>query len=323
VIGSPECAVCGCRVWDALGRRTFAVEDADRADEYTKKRLRVLFEVWFPGAREVAFDFVLCARCGFVALVPRPDEEDVTRKYHFLAGQGDPGYNPPADDSAEALRAAQLFRSVRPFLSGERINILDYGGGNGRLLLPFAEQGHDCFVADYNEAALPAIRRLGATLDDIPRQLAFGLIVCSHVLEHLADPGRVVRALRDHLSDEGVAFFEVPVELWKGPPRIAEPVTHINFFAERTLRLLLERCGYSLLRSRTMAHADTRRRMVVARAVARRGAAGVPEDFRRGVTESRRLLSPSLAMRLRRAVMHPRDLADAAWNRIVLRRRRT
>ncbi len=317
MINNPECVACGSRRWEDLGRRMFRASDLERADEYTRKRLRVLFEAWIPRALEAEFAFVMCGDCGFVTFVPRPNEGELREKYRILAEQGDPGYNAAADDEGEDRRARALFRALAPFAGGSRTRILDYGGGNGRLLLPFARRGCDCCVVDYNDSPLPGIRRLASVLDEVPEGARFDLIVCSHVLEHLGDPASMLCRLGRHLQEGGFAYFEVPVEIWKGPPRMSEPVTHINFFTESTLRILLERCGFVARRSGTSRHPDLRRRMAVAHVVAQRNGASDSTDTGAGVEETRRLMSPSWAARLRRAFWYPDLIPGAVWRRMT------
>ena len=98
------------------------------------------------------------------------------------------------------------------------------------------------------------VERLGSCLSDVPEGRRFDAIVCSHVLEHLADPCEVLLALREHLASTGVLYVEVPLEIWLEPPLQPEPVTHVNFFAPQTLRFLLERAGFRVLQVRVRAY---------------------------------------------------------------------
>jgi len=98
---------------------------------------------------------------------------------------------------------------------------------------------------------------------------------------------------------------------------MSEPVTHINFFTESTLRILLERCGFVARRSGTSRHPDLRRRMAVAHVVAQRNGASDSTDTGAGVEETRRLMSPSWAARLRRAFWYPDLIPGAVWRRMT------
>ena len=71
MINNPECVVCGSRRWEDLGRRMFRASDLERADEYTRKRLRVLFEAWIPRALETEFAFDATDDADMRKAVPR------------------------------------------------------------------------------------------------------------------------------------------------------------------------------------------------------------------------------------------------------------
>nr|VFJ68508.1 MAG: Methyltransferase domain-containing protein [Candidatus Kentron sp. FM]VFJ71901.1 MAG: Methyltransferase domain-containing protein [Candidatus Kentron sp. FM]VFK10579.1 MAG: Methyltransferase domain-containing protein [Candidatus Kentron sp. FM] len=50
----------------------------------------------------------------------------------------------------------------------------------------------------------------GATERDLSPGERFDFIVCSHVIEHVADPVGVLATLSGHLSDGGLMYVEVP-----------------------------------------------------------------------------------------------------------------
>ena len=105
---------------------------------------------------------------------------------------------------------------------------LDFGGGDGKLLAPFVDAGHDCYLVDYNTEPLPGVKKLADTLDGVDD--TFDAIICSHVLEHVADPLGTLRDLRARLRPGGRIYAEVPSEVWRGIPIERDPVTHVNFF---------------------------------------------------------------------------------------------
>lgn len=86
----------------------------------------------------------------------------------------------------------------------------------------------------------------------------FDCILCSHVLEHLREPGRVLSELRPHLAPNGVLVAALPnVLFWKqrgeflrGRFRYAEgglmDRTHCRFFDWHTARELITGAGYAL-----------------------------------------------------------------------------
>ncbi|NMG16544.1 class I SAM-dependent methyltransferase [Aromatoleum bremense] len=243
---NPSCPVCSSISWKTVGSRTYRTVETSKLSPYTRKRLEVLFNVWFPGTPTVTLTSVLCEKCGFICYAPRPDEHDINRKYAFLAGDDVTQHEISETLLSDDKRSQDLFERVGGALAPDA-SILDFGGGNGRLMKAFLTRGHHCYLIDYPGTKLPHIRHLGSQLSDIPAAMKFDLIVCSHVLEHLAAPYGVVDALRNHLAPGGIFYVEVPLEIWKGAPLPSEPVTHVNYFTVDSLRILLERANYRVI----------------------------------------------------------------------------
>ena len=110
--GQPQCPVCEKTDCDEIGRRIYSANDSANANAYVQKRLRVLFEIWCPGATEVTLRSVLCQSCGFVTYAPRPGEEDLDRKYRFLTSLGLDANSLDADSATERGRARRLWKKL-------------------------------------------------------------------------------------------------------------------------------------------------------------------------------------------------------------------
>ena len=242
----PECPVCGAKAWKPLGSRTYRRDQAGRMNPYVNKRLAVLFTVWFPNKDTVTLTSAACRKCGFVCSLPRPEPGDVDAKYDYLSSDPETKNEISQTRESDARRSADLYRRLRPMLAS-RSSILDFGGGNGRLLSAFLGDGHHCSLVDYGAQTLPGVHYAGARLSDIPEGRKFDAIICSHVLEHLAEPAKPVADLKSRLKETGTLYVEVPLEIWKRPPLPVEPVTHINYFTPASMRVLLERAGFDVL----------------------------------------------------------------------------
>lgn len=128
--------------------------------------------------------------------------------------------------------------------------ILDYGGGEGQLLLPFVDMGHECYLVDYSKKYFSGIIKFGDDILDIPEEEKFDIIICSHVLEHLVEPQTVLSQLRSHLSRNGFIYIEVPHQIWAGISCIGpDPTTHINFFTQKSLEYLLQKSQFLICKS--------------------------------------------------------------------------
>jgi len=243
MIERPSCPVCGESRWRTIGTRGYRLSDIVSLNEYEQMRYRVLFEVWFPGQSEIELTSRLCRECGFVTYTPRPSADDVEAKYLFLSDINNTDRS-PALSTRDPERARLLYRSLRRHLpDGRRARVLDFGGGDGRLMREFLKTMCFCYLVDYSKKACSGIERLGSTEDDIPGDVNFDLIICSHVIEHVADPLQVLTKLKGHLNPNGAIYVELPMEIWGAAPLHNEPVTHVNFFTVGSTRRLFERTG--------------------------------------------------------------------------------
>lgn len=307
MIASPDCPVCEQHDWETLAERVYRAADRDAADNYMAPRYDVMFQLWWPDRTEVRITYVLCRRCGFVMYTPRPSDGDIAAKYAFLVERGEAVGHAHSDAATDDARAAAVHRQMAPLLPPGSARVLDLGGGDGRMLRPFLEAGHQGCVVDYNPRPIAGVERLGATLDEVPESERFDAAISLHVLEHLADPLRVVRQIARRLRPEGVLFVEVPLEVWRLRPDHLEPVTHVNYFTRDSLNVLLRRGGFGAVQVwEQVATAPGGGPIFVVRAAARTAAMAealaVPPD----PAHTRRLLHPSRWDRALWMARHPR-----------------
>lgn len=192
----------------------------------------------------------MCNVCGFVGYAPRPTESDLQAKYEFLSAHE---ARAPRSPGLDALRSSHLLRWVQSYVSSEAGTLLDLGGGRGELLSAFVAAGFSAAVVDYPRDPMAGVEWCGSTLADVPQDRMFGVVIASHVFEHLAEPIEAAKDVLRHLAPGGLFFVEVPLEFVGGVPRMREPVTHINFFCASSLSALLQRAGFEVVRGETVA----------------------------------------------------------------------
>lgn len=316
MIENPSCAICTGRNWRPIGTRRYAKSEHGQLNDYERARYRVLFEVWFPDQETVTLTSRCCENCGFVAYTPRPTKEDIEAKYRFLAKLG--GHTPvDADTNIERRRARELYRHVLRYApKNRRLRVLDFGGGDGRLVRDFLAEGAECHLVDYGETTFPGVTHIGATERDLNKASRYDLIICSHVLEHVAEPVSVLSVLATHLSTDGAIYVEVPMEVWSKAPLHSEPVTHVNFFTPISCRHLLVRGGLKIIECRLGAHLHpTGTSKMVVRAVG--GFGTVETQQPSGASETAALLSPGLLLRMKRYTLMPDKLAGAVVAKLL------
>lgn len=322
MLADPHCPGCSGFNWRVIGSKCYSRSGAEQRSRYVQKRLDVLFNVWFPMCSQVTISSLLCQRCGLVIYSPRPEAADLDAKYRYLNEHSSGSSrlpDPGLVSSIDRARAEELYRAVSR-LSGRRIrglSVLDYGGGDGRLMQPFLAAGCRCDLIDHSETSIAGVQRIGSTLADCDTRHSYDLIIASHVIEHLAEPLDVLKGLAARLAPQGALYVEVPMEIWGQAPLQPEPVTHVNFFTTTSLAYLLEAAGLPLVECRfasSLHSFHNGSRFAAIKAVATKGRAAAAPSLP-GVGEAATFLSSHPLRRALCAARFPRVVLS------VLRRR--
>lgn len=293
------CEICHEKKWRTLGGVVYERCDIHLQDEYTQKRLKVLFEVWLPETSSVIFHSIICTSCGFICHSPRAESSDIDAKYRAIGKMGrDYGVKENVQNIRE--RSKRLFALVKPLMGKVQGDVLDYGGGDGRLMDSFLRASLDCFLVDYNENPINGVDKIGDTLVSLDPGRKFAVIIANHVIEHVAEPGEVIKTLGGYLEEGGVLFVEVPLEVWKNAPLPKEPVTHINFFVVGSLARAFEEAGLSVILARRTTYLHPSGSILPCVQVAGRnaGKAHSTETLAAGYDEAMRHISPGITDRV-------------------------
>jgi SAM-dependent methyltransferase len=200
-------------------------------------------------------------------LDPYPGPDELTQLYSesYFTGQESGALGLPGSDTdytdfarqrlSKFSATVELLRRFAPVPG----RLLDIGAATGDFLSIARAVGYDVAGIELSSfAAEEARRRFGidlfvGPLDRFTAVQPFNAIHLSHVLEHLPDPHRAVRQLRDLLAPGGIVYVEVPFQ-WNWAERLhylvgrRQPfsvfsVHHRLFFRPATLRTLFERYG--------------------------------------------------------------------------------
>ena len=172
---------------------------------------------------ENRFRFVACSECGHVYQSPRVRLEDIDRIYpsNYTLRITETAY--PAFAPFRWLKLNVLDRGwnrivISNLRAGSRV--LDIGagfGGNLTFLAKLAPFPLKLFANDlkFEPEARSYLLDRGVTLIEGPVEDAacverFDAIICQQVIEHVPDPGRLVRWISDHLAPGGVVYLETP-----------------------------------------------------------------------------------------------------------------
>jgi SAM-dependent methyltransferase len=125
---------------------------------------------------------------------------------------------PSFTERVKELLDARLFQALLRQISGEKISVLDVGGGTGWLLStirkvsPRVKTTHEI---DINERAGPAAAAAGhvfhcSRVEDFSHSESFDLILLLNLIEHVADPAAVLSATQKLLSPGGLILIKTP-----------------------------------------------------------------------------------------------------------------
>ena len=97
--------------------------------------------------------------------------------------------------------------------------ILEVGCGNGNLSIPLGSLGFEVLGVDVDSDSIDYATRIN-TLGNVRFQLVgeqgfdfdekFDVIICSEVLEHLAEPSRLIKPMISVLKDNGILIITIP-----------------------------------------------------------------------------------------------------------------
>jgi SAM-dependent methyltransferase len=144
--------------------------------------------------------------------------------------------------------------------NGRPLQLLDFGCGDGIFLSVARALGADVTGIDVSASRTKAARSDGLTiLPDLAALDAEGrgpldAVVLSQVLEHVADPLALLRAMHGRLRKGGILFVAVPNAYGVSVPQnfhqftLVQPIEHMNAFSPVTLRLIGQKAGFTPVR---------------------------------------------------------------------------
>jgi SAM-dependent methyltransferase len=220
--------------------------------------------------RARGYTIVQCADCGLRYVNPQPSEGELARFYAAFdresswRGDGEEGFDRKIRDLV-----------LRYCFSG---SVLDIGSSRGNFLIAMSAAGFTPFGVEpskQNSEFARTVNRIptftGSIEDFVaaaPRR-SFDVVTMLNVLEHLRNPREVLLGLRNLMSEQGIVVVVVPdarlhaavgeflrklgvqdpylMDRQKHPLVGFDPPQHLCSFEPRTIRLLLERCGFEIL----------------------------------------------------------------------------
>lgn len=162
-------------------------------------------------------------------------------------------FAPPVRSSIE-----QQMRHMPPHPVGRQGHLLDVGCGNGAFLKLAQKAGWSVQGIDFDPIAVTEARNGGldiylGSIDQLAAQeKTYDWITCSHVLEHIHEPQKLLQSMHRLLRPGGTLWLQTPnIDSighkiyglnWRG----LEPPRHLVLMTMQTLRKILENAGFKI-----------------------------------------------------------------------------
>ncbi len=201
-----------------------------------------------------------CFVCRVFFRNPRPTQAEIARSYEtgatFAAWQ--------EEEEARAAMWGKRLALVRRYQPAGRL--LDVGTGDGRFLFATQACGYRGLGTEVSEAGAAYARERGCevrmgqiTEMELPNE-QFDVATIWHVLEHVPNPGEVLRKVHSLLRPGGILAVAVPNEehyfvhrkIGQAHGSPFDPLQfgseiHLTYFQPATLRTALRRAGFEVL----------------------------------------------------------------------------
>lgn len=204
-----------------------------------------------------AYVLAQCAACGFAFKAPGIPEPELLRCYAQAASDHWEDRPDPHARSWDTLK-----QTVEQYAPGR--TILDIGCFNGALLA-FLGAGWDRFGVEPSAPAAQMARArgvdvLGTTIDDVPDEPRFDVIMAIDVVEHIAEPLPFFRAVARRLRPGGVFIVQTgDLDAWSWRLEgsrywYCSLPEHLSFYNRSAMTELAAKTGMESVGHHRMAH---------------------------------------------------------------------
>jgi 2-polyprenyl-3-methyl-5-hydroxy-6-metoxy-1,4-benzoquinol methylase len=219
------------------------------------------------------FNFCRCDSCGYVFDSPRPSFAEINA-FYSEAGKYDTWLNQERARDMMWKRRLKKLPCYRP-----KGRLLDIGTGYGQFLHHARPFFAEVTGTEVSESAVALAKekyglslRVGQVEDLDLRLESFDTITLFHVLEHVPDPGKLVKVCHGLLREQGILVIAVPNDVLAWTSRIKKlgkqlglksfqkfspklgisragtsREIHLSHFTPPVLRRLVENAGLSLI----------------------------------------------------------------------------
>jgi len=140
-------------------------------------------------------------------------------------------------------------------VTGNSVNVLEVGAGNGQYSLLLANVFGRCDATEFNQSGsagnvtfIPTHPDEDDFLEKLAHKMPYDLIACFSYLEHLPNPKSTLKLIYELLSDDGLALIEVPNSSYIQRRSLLNEVIpdHLHYFSTQSLTTAIYSAGFEL-----------------------------------------------------------------------------
>lgn len=229
------CPVCGAEEWIFFKENNIRQALEPEMFKITDSHYGITGELW------------KCAKCGFLKC------SDVDNPGNFYSALEDTEY---VDTFEERILQANGFLKIINRYKPKG-TLLDIGAGCGVLLKAARDMGYEAigiepsaYLCEVGSQRGLDIRQGVFPVSTLPKD--FDIITITDVLEHVKEPGILIREAMKYLRPDGVLFLTTPdsasiMARLLGKRWWHYRIAHIGYFNRKNLAMLLENAGLRIL----------------------------------------------------------------------------
>lgn len=226
------------------------------ADDY-----KIVSRFGYPFTKQVRN--VVCKCCGLVYQNPIPGPKELADHYFDYRKNTIDIVTPTEEYEAYAKPMAYYHYSFFKEYCRSGMNILDVGCGAGTLMSWPVKEGLNAYGVNPD----PGFGNYGPAnygLKDVQICMfedasfapdTFDIITFNHVFEHFTDATLMLKKIRNYLKKDGFLYLSIPNVLTPhGQLEYNFFLEHINTFSPTTIKLLLKKMGFEVLKFSTFGY---------------------------------------------------------------------
>jgi SAM-dependent methyltransferase len=210
------------------------------------------------------FPHVRCSGCSLAYVTPILNQEEYVKLWSAEDSWEEVLESTP-QVKMQTLEAKYSLDIAEQHLTDKKdVSICDVGCGPGTLLEEAKRRGHKVFGIEPNVRCHKVLARKGIDhlgdffpLKKLP-DMAFSCVFLLNTLEHLHDPLGAIAEVKKMLKPGGLLYISVPTiealvsRIMHEKAGVFGGHSHVQFFDIKTLSLLVEKAGYSVVEYETI-----------------------------------------------------------------------